>query len=150
VRRFVTFVLALSFAGLAFGQTKPKAPQTSNNRTITLAPAAAVLQQVHQNSLSWIQSPDAITGAYSNVYRVAGGCPAVLTVSNFTKINTTQTIPASGSYTDTINLVSGTSNSYVVTNVIPVQGVPVESSASNCITLTTPTFSPSSLAGSAQ
>jgi hypothetical protein len=148
VRRLVTFVLAISFTGLAFGQTqtKPKAPQTSNNRTIT---RSAVLQ-FHQNTLSWTQSPDAITGTYSNVYRVAGVCPASLVVANFAKINTTQTIPASGSYTDTINLVAGTANSYIVTNVIPVQGVPVESSASNCVTLTTPTFPPSSLAGSAQ
>jgi uncharacterized membrane protein YfcA len=149
VRRFVTFVLALSLAGLASGQTKPKprAPQTSTTHPITLA--AATLQ-VHQNTLSWSQSPDAVTGTFSNVYRVAGGCPSTIVVANFTKINTTTTIPASGTYVDTINLVAGTTNSYVVTNVIPVQGVNVESSASNCVTLLTPTFPPQALTGSAQ
>jgi hypothetical protein len=149
VRRSVTFALALALSGLAFAQTapKPRAPRAATTNPVTLA--AAVLQ-VHQNNLSWTQSPDAVTGTYSNVYRVAGGCPASLVVANFAKINTATTIPASGTYTDTINLSAGTANSYVVTNVIPVQGVNVESSASNCVTLSTPTFPPTSLTGTAQ
>jgi hypothetical protein len=77
-----------------------------------LAGAATLAQAAHQVVLTWVASTSTVTGY--NVYRLAGVCPASVSMPAFTKLTTTPVTTLT--YTDTA-VTAGSTYCYAITSV---------------------------------
>jgi len=138
-------IAALGILALASALAHAAAPGVPAPPTFAPTSAFALPPSTqHYNAFAFSASADstvAVPGT-TNLYRVAGACPATVTLSAFGKLQTGN--PPSASVDTPVldsTVKAGDVWSYVVTAVIGGK----ESGPSNCVTDTTPTFQPTSL-----
>jgi hypothetical protein len=143
--RNCTLGLLLTLAAtLAFAATPPAPAPPASTPAAPSTAAATSTPTTHQNQISCIASGDstATNPGTTTAYRLVGACPATVSLALFSKAQSG--LSTTCNYTDTA-VVPGQVTSYVFTAVIGGK----ESVPSDCLALTTPTFSPSTPTGTA-